>query len=221
MPESGAQPEPGRDRLDVGDGVAATVYRDGRVVFWNDRPAPRAGGLHPAGVDRPRGGGAGQGRHPGPGRLDRDVPASPTRPRSSPAPIPSDAPPGPGPAPPAPSAAVNPRDPTGPVGTRNPGEDFNYGPYRPGNPGQYPTSARGADPTSPATRHRPAGDPPGPAARAGGRSAPAPPDIPTAGACPASARTPSRSARTTWTTCTTPGRRRGTSPAPAPTTSTC
>ena len=60
----------------------------------------------------------------------------------------------------------------------------------------------------------------GPAARAGARSAPARPGSPTAGASPASGRPPSRSTRTTSTTCSTQPGAPATSPAAAPTTST-
>ena len=57
MPESGAQPEPDQDFLDVGNGVRATKYTDGSVVFWReDTRTSRWATCPPAGRTRPTSG---------------------------------------------------------------------------------------------------------------------------------------------------------------------
>ena len=135
--QSGAQPVAGQDMMDAGNGVGRHQVHRWVGGVLADRPAPRAGGL-PApwwgepGGDRGRGEAATLG--PDGSLLVFDIANPPPEVAGT---IPSDAPPGAVPEPPRP-----PGFPTGPVGTRKPGEDFNYGLTRPGA-GRYPTGCPG------------------------------------------------------------------------------
>ena len=115
-----------------------------------------------------------------------------------------------------------------PGGDEEPRRGLQLRPLPPGEGGlprrrPTPTSARRAGPrTSPSGRPWPPrpGTRPTPARgapRAGGLSGPVPPGSTTAGVCPASARTPSRSTRTTSTTWATPNKSLVISPAAGPT----
>ena len=132
MPESGAQPVPNQDYMDAGDGIRATLYTDGSVVFWREDTQEQVGYLPPGGenpVDLKNGKAATL--NPDGSLLVFDISNPPPEVAGT---IPTGAAPGEVPAPPT---VARPGQPTGPVGTRNPGEDFNYGVTRPGA-GVYP-----------------------------------------------------------------------------------
>jgi len=103
-----AETIPGMEAVNLGDGNAATYYRDGSVVIWNITSGEQTGGWGPQPNQVAPEGSLG-------GPPTPQAPAAPT---------------------------LSPFAPTGPVGTRRPGEDFNYGPTRPGL-GRYPTAMPG------------------------------------------------------------------------------
>ena len=110
-----ANPIPGWGAVDLNDGNAATYFDDGSVMIWNISTGQQVGGWGPQqNPVQPSGGPF----DVAPGNYNT-APAAPTLG-----------------APTAPRLGA----PTGPVGTRRPGEDFNYGPTRPGA-GRYPGAA--------------------------------------------------------------------------------
>src|SRR5262245_11680671 len=144
MPSPGAVPQDKYDALDLGrgdDGVwrIATRYSDGSYVIWNGEGANEELAYIEPGRSDPVDIGGGR------AVVVRPDMALDVFPIGNPPPQYRGAP--------APGAAPNPTAPTGPVGTRRPGEDFNYGPTRPGT-GLYPAGQDGQTvaPTTPQTR---------------------------------------------------------------------
>jgi hypothetical protein len=120
---------PGMEAVDLGDGTAATYYSDGSVVIWNITSGEKTGGWGPqpnqVAPEGSPGGPAPQGAW---GAAAPQAPAAPS--------------------------GLSPYQPTGPVGTRRPGEPFNYGTQRPGA-GVYPGAfgAPGGGTVSASTRN--------------------------------------------------------------------
>jgi len=137
MPNPGATAVKGYDALDLGrgdDGIwrIATRYSDGSYVVWNaegdNEELAYIGPGEGLGAPVDVGGGRAVVVNP-----DMSLTAFPIA--NPPPQFAGQAPQAPAPA--APGAPPAPGTPTGPIGTRRPGEDFNYGPTRPGA-GVYP-----------------------------------------------------------------------------------
>jgi hypothetical protein len=138
MPAPGATPVTDYDALDLGRDaqgrwLIGTRYSDGSYVVWDANTEQEVAYINPGRPDpADLGGGRAAVINPDGSLTAFDI--------ANPPPQLQGAPPAAGPA--APGAPVNPRAPTGPVGTGRPGEDFNYGPTRPGT-GRYPGAMPG------------------------------------------------------------------------------